>query len=138
MTEHNNENTASTILNAEKHGQEYYEALIRLAVLLYQIDGKITLTEQDYFEDLVNSMHWTSNISQSAFVNQVIHEARQAISNKEALEYLRALRTPLNLDAATAFEIAMDITAVDGRRSDEELELLSMLSNRILAKHLVA
>ncbi|MET1218972.1 MAG: TerB family tellurite resistance protein, partial [Glaciecola sp.] len=32
--------------------QRFNEALIKLSVLLYQIDGKITLSEQDYLEDV--------------------------------------------------------------------------------------
>lgn len=118
--------------------QRYNEALVRMSVLFYQIDGKITLTEQDYFETLTESLDWKSGIVLSAFISQAIHESREAISSGQAREYLRDLGNDLNIDAARSLEVAMDITAADGKRSDEELELLSLLSNRVLAKGLVA
>ncbi|MCP4946994.1 MAG: TerB family tellurite resistance protein, partial [Aestuariibacter sp.] len=36
--------------------QQYQEALIKMAVLFYQVDGKITLTEQDYLDELLESL----------------------------------------------------------------------------------
>ncbi|MGQ8365257.1 TerB family tellurite resistance protein [Glaciecola sp. 1036] len=118
--------------------QQFNEALIRMMVLLYQADGKVTLTEQDFFNDTIEEMHWYSGIALPAFINQVIHDARQALDSQLGADYLKGLANELNIDAATAFEVAMSITAVDGKRSDEELELLSLLSNKILARGLVA
>jgi tellurite resistance protein len=118
--------------------QRFNEALVRMAVLFYQIDGKVTLTEQDYFDSVAQSLEWSSGTVLPSFINQAIHEAREAISTRNAREYLKALGNDLNIDAAKSFEVAMDITAADGKRSDEELELLSLLSNRVLAKGLVA
>ncbi|MFC4701998.1 TerB family tellurite resistance protein [Glaciecola siphonariae] len=118
--------------------QQFNEALVRMMVLFYQIDGKITLTEQDYFEKVTDSLDWRSGVVLPAFINQAIHDAREAISSGQAREFLRKLGNDLNIDAAKSFEVAMDITAADGKRSDEELELLSLLSNRVLAKGLVA
>lgn len=129
---------AENIETPSARSQSFNEALVRMTVLFYQIDGKVTLTEQDYFDSLTQSLEWRSGIVLSAFISQAIHEARQAISSGNAKEYLRALGTDLNIDAARALEVAMDITAVDGKRSDDELELLSLLSNRVLAKGLVA
>lgn len=118
------------------HQQAFNEAIVQLAVLLYQIDGKITLTEQDYFESLSNNLDWRSGISLSAYVNKAIHEARVAIDTQQTREFIFSLGPALNYNPADALDIAMDITAVDGVRSDEELELLSLLSNRVLAKRL--
>ncbi|WP_395340665.1 TerB family tellurite resistance protein [Ningiella sp. W23] len=129
---------SETIERLDVGTQKFNEALIKMAVLLYQIDGKITLTEQDYFDALTESLEWRSGIVLPAFINQAIHQAREAISQDRAREFLRELGGQLNLNPAKAFEVAMDITAVDGKRSDEELELLSLLSNRVLAKGLVA
>lgn len=119
--------------------QRFNEALVRMSVLFYQIDGKITLTEQDYFDSLTQSveLEWRSGIVLPTFINQAIHESREAISAGKSREYLRSLGSDLNIDAARSLEVAMDITAADGKRSDEELELLSLLSNRVLAKGLV-
>ena len=118
--------------------QAYNEALVQLLVLLYQVDGKVTLTEQDYFDATVEKLNWRSGIALTAFINNAIHEARVAIDTQQTRELLFSLGTALNYDPAQALEAAMDITEVDGNRSDEELELLALLSNRVLARGLVA
>lgn len=118
--------------------QDFNEALIKLSVLLYQIDGKVTLTELDYFDELVEKLHWHSGISKPAFINDAIHKARQAIDAGEPQDYIRSLADGLNIDPARALEVAMDITNVDGKRSEEEIELLALLSNRVLARGLAA
>lgn len=126
--------------NEQLHMQQqtFNEALLKLCVLLYQIDGKVTLTEQDYFDELVESMEWRSGISKPAFINDAIHQARQAIDSREAADFIRALGDSLNLDAARTLEVAMEITKADGERSEEEVELLALLANRVLARGLVA
>lgn len=121
-----------------QQSQLHNEALIRLTVLLYQIDGKVTLTEQDYFDELVNTMEWRSGISKEAFINDSIHQAREAIDSMAAADFIRGLSEELNIDAARTLEVAMAITKVDGERSEEEVELLALLANRVLAKGLVA
>jgi len=118
--------------------QAFNEDLIRLSVLMYQIDGKVTLTELDYFDNLLNSLNWRSGVSIDAFVNSAIHQGRVAIDSSKAREYLFSLGNGLNVDPARALETAMDITEADGERCEEELELLSLLSNRVLTNGLVA
>ena len=118
--------------------QLHNEALIKLTVLLYQIDGKVTLTEQDYFDQLLQEMSWHSGISKEAYVNDAIHQAREAIDASTATDFIRSLSDELNIDAARSLEVAMDITKVDGIRSEREVELLALLANRVLAKGLVA
>lgn len=132
------DNQTSSDLHVADKKQIFNESLIKLAVLLYQIDGKVSLSEQDYLEEYCNSIKWRSGISLSAFINQAIHDARNAIDTQKEREYLFSLGSGLNVDPAEALSVAMEITAVDGKRSEEELELLSLLSNRVLAKGLVA
>lgn len=117
--------------------QNFNEAVIKLLVLLYQIDGKVTLTEQDFFDEITTSLNWHSGVSLSAFVTNAIHQARVAIDQRQAREFLFGLSAGLNHNPAQALEYAMDITEVDGKRSEEEIELLAILSNRILARGLV-
>jgi hypothetical protein len=128
------EQTATQKITAE---QEFNEAIIKLLVLLYQIDGKVTLTEQDMFEDILATLDWRSGVAMSAFVTDAIHQARVAIDQGGSRELLFTLGNGLNVDPAKALELAMDITEVDGNRSEDELELLSWLSNRVLARGLV-
>ncbi|OFA30573.1 hypothetical protein BAE46_11350 [Glaciecola punicea] len=117
--------------------QGFNEAVINLLVLLYQIDGKVTLTEQDLFDEIIATLNWHSGVSISAFINGAIHQARVAIDQLKAREYLFKLGTGLNYNPAQALEYAMDITEIDGKRSEEEIELLALLSNRVLARGLV-
>jgi hypothetical protein len=118
--------------------QLFNESLIKLLVLLYQIDGKVTLTEQDLFDEILVKLNWHSGVSLSAFVNDAIHQPRVAIDAEASREFLFALGNGLNFDPATALELAMDITEIDGKRSEDELELLALLSNRVLTKTFVA
>ena len=55
----------------------------------------------------------------------------------EEQRYLRTLQTDLLFDADKALEVAMAITGIDGERSDEETELMSLLTHKVLAKALV-
>ena len=106
------------------HEQAFNQALIRLSVLLYQVDGKVTLSEQDYLEDVINHLDWQSPICREAFFTDAIYQTRQ-------------VQTDLLFDADKALEVAMAITGIDGERSDEETELLSLLTHKVLAKALV-
>ncbi len=118
--------------------QGFNEALIQLSVLLYQIDGKISLTEQDYVEQIMDSLDWGSTICKEAFLNSAIHRARQAVDNHDCKAFMQKLGEELNQDANRTLDVAMELTAIDGERSEEETELLAYLTNRILAKSLTA
>ncbi|WP_026375821.1 TerB family tellurite resistance protein [Aestuariibacter salexigens] len=112
--------------------QRFNEALFKLAILLYQSDGKITLTEQDYLDNLFEQRGWDSYISQDAFITNAIHEARVAVENREQRDFIKELAKDLNLFPEEAFAVAMEMTAIDGERSEEEIELLKFLSNKVL------
>lgn len=131
------DNSASFDTRSISDEQSFNEALIKLLVLLYQIDGKVTLTEQDLFDEIISTLTWHSGVSISAFVNDAIHQARVAIDQRESREFLFKLATGLNFNPAQVLEYAMDITEIDGKRSEEEVELLALLSNRVLARGLV-
>ncbi|WP_018984514.1 tellurite resistance TerB family protein [Salinimonas chungwhensis] len=118
--------------------QSFNQALIRLAVLLYQIDNKVTLTEQDYLEEMVDSLLWESPICREAFLNDVIYQTRKALDTGAVMTYLREFKDDLEFDAHRAMEVAMAITGVDGNRSDEETEILSLLTHKMLAKALTS
>lgn len=117
--------------------QMYNEALIQLVVLLYQIDGRVSLSEQDYLEELMEGMSWQSPISRQARLNAIISETRQCIERQQHVELLQTLKPILNMDANKTLEVAMAITAVDGERSEPETELLALLTHKILSKALL-
>lgn len=118
--------------------QGFNQALIKLSVLLYQVDGMVTLSEQDYLNSVVEELDWQSPICPEAFLTDTIYQTRQAIDTGDTLQYMRDLKDDLEFDAEKALEVAMMITGVDGERSDEETELLSVLTHKLLAKALVA
>lgn len=118
--------------------QSFNQALIKLSVLLYQVDGVVTLSEQDYLNEIVEKLDWESPICPEAFINDTIYQTRKAIDTGDALSYLRSLQQDLTYDAEKTLEVAMAITGVDGERSEAETELLSLLTHKVLAKALVS
>ena len=118
--------------------QGFNEALIKLSVLLYQIDGKVSLSEQDYLDQVIEELEWGSTICKSAFLNDAIHQARQAVDNNDCKTFIRDLGQELNQDANKTLDVAMELTGVDGERSESEVELLAYLTNRVLGKSLTA
>ncbi|MCZ8528132.1 TerB family tellurite resistance protein [Alteromonas sp. HB246098] len=118
--------------------QSFNQALIKLSVLLYQVDGMVTLTEQDYLNAMVESLDWQSPICREAFLNDTIYQARKAIDTGDTVTFLKSLKNDLSFDADKTLEVAMAITGVDGERSEEETELLSLLTHKLLAKALVS
>ena len=118
--------------------QSFNQALIQLSVLLYQVDGVVTLSEQDYLSDIVDTLSWESPICPEAFLNDTIYQTRKAIDTGDAVSYMRSLKNALSFDADKTLEVAMAITGVDDERSEAETELLSLLTHKVLAKALVS
>ena len=118
--------------------QSFNQALIKLSVLLYQVDGMVTLTEQDYLNAMVESLDWQSPICREAFLNDTIYQARKAIDTGDTVTFLKSLKNDLSFNAEKTLEVAMAITGVDGERSEEETELLSLLTHKLLAKALTS
>ena len=118
--------------------QKFNQALIQMAVLLYQVDRKVTLTEQEGLDDVISKIEWDSPISLEAFKTEAIFLARQALDIGEGINFLRAMNEDLLFDADKALEIACFITGVDGDRSEEEVEYLHLLTHKLLAKALTS
>ncbi|MDP5032099.1 MAG: TerB family tellurite resistance protein [Paraglaciecola sp.] len=118
--------------------QGFNEALIKLSVLLYQVDGKVSLSEQDYLDHVIDELDWGSTISKSAFLTDAIFRAREAVDNDDCQGFIRKLSDDLNQNANKTLEVAMTLTGIDGERSEREVELLAFLTNRVLAKSLMA
>jgi len=98
----------------------------------------IRMSEQDYLNAMVESLDWQSPICREAFLNDTIYQTRKAIDTGDAITFLRSLKHDLSFDAEKTLEVAMAITGVDGERSEEETELLSLLTHKLLAKALVS
>ena len=87
---------------------------------------------------MVESLDWQSPICREAFLNDTIYQTRKAIDTGDAITFLRSLKNDLSFDAEKTLEVAMAITGVDGERSEEETELLSLLTHKLLAKALIS
>lgn len=116
--------------------QEFNEALTKLCILLYQIDGKITLREQEYFRAVHEKFDWHGEVDFEDFQSRAISQVRDVIQSKEEKRFVSSLREALELDAKKALAVAQGISNIDGELADEEMEILDYLQERVLAKAL--
>lgn len=112
--------------------QRFNEALLTLGTVLYQIDGKVSLSEIDYIDELVPLSEWESPLDKIGVQNAIIHKCREAIDCNQAVELVRSLKDDLMFDADKALEVAKHVVAADDVLQDEELEILAFLENRLL------
>ena len=114
--------------------QEFNEALLKLCMLIYRIDGKITLSEQDYYQAIHNNIHWCGEQDLEEFERQSIHEVRNAVDLGEVKSFISTLKDALCFDGKKAMAVAQTMSSVDGEVAEEEQEILDYLQFRILAK----
>lgn len=116
--------------------QQFNEALLKLCMLIYRIDGKITLSEQDYYQALYSNINWQGEEDLEEFQRQSIHEVRNVVDDGEIKSYLLSLKDALSFNAKKAITVAQGISHIDGEIAEEEQEILDYLQNRVLAKAL--
>ena len=116
--------------------QQFNEALIKLCILLYQSDGKITLSEQDYLDAFSRKVSWQGNEEFEDFQMRAILQVRDVIENNEQRPFVNSLKDALVFDAKKALAVANGMAHIDGDIADEEQEILDYLRNRVLAKQL--
>lgn len=116
--------------------QHFNEALLKLCILLYQVDGKITLSEQDYFDAVQSNIDWHGEEDLTEFQTRSIRQVREVIDAREHLTFVNSLKQALAYDAKRAIAVAHGISHIDGDIADEETEILDYLQNRVLAKSL--
>ena len=75
--------------------QSFNQALIKLSLLLYQVDGMVTLSEQDYLNAMVESLDWQSPICREAFLNDTIYQTRKAIDTGDARRFTQFEARPM-------------------------------------------
>lgn len=116
--------------------QEFNEALLKLCILMYRIDGRITLTEQDYYEAVYHNIDWHGEDDLEEFQRQSIHQVRQAVDSGDTKTFILSLRDALSYNAKKALTVAQGISHIDGDIAEEEQEILDYLQNKVLAKAL--
>ena len=80
--------------------QGFNEALFKTGVLLDQVYGMVSLTEQDYLEEVIDDLKWQSPICRDAFLTQAIHEARVANDAGDAMGFLKSQSDDIVIDEA--------------------------------------
>lgn len=116
--------------------QQFNEALLKLCILLYQSDGKITLREQDYFKAIHEKCDWRGEIDFEDFQSRAISQVRDVIESNQQRGFVNSLKDALVLDAKKALAVAQGISNIDGDIADEEMEILDYLQEKVLAKAL--
>ncbi|GAC16271.1 tellurite resistance TerB family protein [Aliiglaciecola lipolytica] len=116
--------------------QNFNEALLKLCMLLYRIDGKITLSEQDYYDSVYRHIHWQGEDDLEEFQRQSIHQVRDVVENCDPKEFVMSLKDDLSFNAKKAYAVAQGICHIDGELAEQEQEILEYLKNRVLAKSL--
>lgn len=116
--------------------QKFNQALLKLCILIYKIDGKITLREQDYFQALADKIDWRGDEEIEDFLVRSIYEVRAIIEAQTIKPFINSLKDDLLLDAKKALTVAQGISLIDGELADAEEDILEYLENRVLAKAL--
>lgn len=109
------------------HQQDFNEALLKLAILMYRIDGKIRLNEQELVDEIGDNLNWDGVNSITAIQSQALADVRQAISSNQVEAYLTNLKPALQFDKQQALDTARQIMQSDGEEAQQERRLYDML-----------
>lgn len=107
--------------------QDFNEALLKLAILMYRIDGKIRLNEQELVDEIGDNLNWEGINSITAIQSQALADVRQAISSNQVEAYLTTLKAALQLDKQQALNTAKQIMQSDGEEAKQERHLYDLL-----------
>lgn len=113
--------------------QHFNEALIKLAIVMYRIDSRISLSEQEMADALADGLDWQSPISVSAFQAQALAEVSKAMTLEQIEPLLLSLKDALQHDKQKALTVAQSIMDADGKRSSKEQQLFDFIQQQLLA-----
>ena len=111
---------------SSKIEQKQSESLLAICTLAYQIDGKLSLEEQEVIDDLILRIPWHSTTRVETFHSKVISDARRAIDTDEVEKFILDHAGPLRGNWKV-LEVIRELSASDGEVSDSEAELLTLL-----------
>lgn len=113
--------------------QKFNEALIKLAIVMYRIDSRISLSEQEMADALADGMEWQSPISISAYQAQALAEVSRAMTLEQIEPLLLSLKDALQYDKQKALTVAQSLMDADGTRSAKEQQLFDFIKQQLLA-----
>jgi tellurite resistance protein len=112
--------------------QAFNEALLKLAIMMYRIDGKIRLNEQELVDEIADSLSWDGVNSITAIQSQAMADVREAIRADKTEVYLAALKDALMFDKQKALDTAKQIMQSDGEEAQKERRLYDYLRQKVL------
>ena len=112
--------------------QRFNEALLKLAILMYRVDGKIRLNEQELVDDIADCLDWSGVNSITAVQSQAMADVRQAISANKVEAYVIGLKNDLMFNKQLALDTAKQIMQSDGEEAIQERRLYDMLRQSVL------
>ncbi|GAB5379955.1 MAG: hypothetical protein Alis3KO_14980 [Aliiglaciecola sp.] len=119
----------SSLLNDSE--QSVSERLIELATFFYKVDRRVSLEEQKYIDELLETIEWDSVISAESFQRSCILKINGMIgcSEDQILLYLSNLMQEISeLGAvAKAQTLAKEISDSDGEIADDEVKYLDLV-----------
>lgn len=68
--------------------QKQHEAILKILVLVSQLDGKVKLSEQQLMDDYLAHIPWHSDLTKASALGAITSEARQMLSTGREQEYL--------------------------------------------------
>lgn len=68
--------------------QKQHEAILKILVLVSQLDGKVKLSEQQLMDDYLAHIPWHSELAKASALGAITSEARQMLSTGREKEYL--------------------------------------------------
>ncbi|MDX1537192.1 hypothetical protein [Arsukibacterium sp.] len=113
--------------------QDFNEALLKLAILMYRIDGKIRLNEQELLDEIGDQLDWQGVNSITAVQNQALADVRQAISSNQVEGYLTNLKPALQFNKQQALDTARELMQSDGEEAKQERQLYDQLLHLLMA-----
>ena len=119
----------ASLLNESE--QSVSEKLIELATFFYKVDQRVSLEEQKYVDDLLETIEWQSTVSIESYQRDCISKINKIIGQSEELvfSYLSKLMQDLSdLGAsAKAKSLANEISDADGEIADDEVKYLELV-----------
>lgn len=112
--------------------QLFNEALLKLAIMMYRIDGKIRLNEQELVDAISDSLDWSGINSITAIQSQAMADVRDAIRSDKTEAYLAGLKHALMFDKQKALDTAKQIMQSDGEEALKERRLYDYLRQQLL------
>ena len=113
---------------SEPIDQDKSEAIIALMTLLYQVDGKVKMQEQETFDRMLSELPWhNTGVSKEAFHRGQVSKSLHALENNSIAGYLHEFVPALNSDG-NVLAMFRDLAKADGDLDPREAEIIRQVA----------